>query len=141
MVRISGVDIPEEKKIEIALTKIFGVGRRNVVSILMKATVDGRKKTKDLNSEEISRLQKAIEQVGPTEGDLRKKVEGNISRLKRIGSYRGKRHSANLPVRGQRTRTNARTKRGKRVTIGALKKEVFAKIEQGKKEEKTKENK
>lgn len=127
MPRISGVDIPDQKRIDIALTYIFGVGRSNVVKVLSGAKVDRSKRAKDLNEEEISRIQKVIDSGIKTEGDLRKEVQENIKRLKQIGSYRGKRHLANLPVRGQRTRTNARTKRGKRVTIGALKKEELLK--------------
>lgn len=133
MVRISGVDLPEEKPTKIGLTKIYGIGRKNVVSVLFKAGVDGGKRIKDLTDEEILKIQKAVEGVGKIGGDLRKEVESNIARLKQIGSYRGKRHSLRLPVRGQRTRTNARTKRGKRVTIGALKKEALEKLEQAKK--------
>lgn len=127
MPRISGVDIPDQKRIDIALTYIFGVGRSNVVKILSGAKVDRSKRAKDLNEEEISRIQKVIDSGIKVEGDLRKEIQENIKRLKQIGSYRGKRHLANLPVRGQRTRTNARTKRGKRVTIGALKKEELLK--------------
>lgn len=127
MPRISGVDIPDQKRIDIALTYIFGVGRSNVVKVLSRAKVDRSKRAKDLNEEEISRIQKIIDSGIKVEGDLRKEIQENIKRLKQIGSYRGKRHLANLPVRGQRTRTNARTKRGKRVTIGALKKEELLK--------------
>lgn len=130
MARISGIDLPPEKITRIALTKIYGIGRSNVEVVLVKAKIDGAKRAKDLTDEEISRLQKTIETLFKVEGDLRKEVSDNISRLKQIGSYRGKRHQANLPVRGQRTRTNARTKRGKRVTIGALRKEALAKQEQ-----------
>lgn len=135
MIRISGVDLPEEKLVWIALTKIYGVGRKNAFSVLEQSKVSKEKRVKDLTEEEIARIQKNIEGNLKIEGDLRQEVQDNIARLKRIGSYRGKRHAANLPVRGQRTRTNARTKRGRRVTIGALKKEAFAKIEQVKKTE------
>lgn len=128
MPRISGIDIPEEKRIDIALTSLYGVGRNNVVKILENAKIDAAKKVKTLSEEELSRLQKVLETTNlKVEGDLKKEVQENIKRLKQIGSYRGKRHSANLPVRGQRTRSNARTKRGKRVTIGALKKEELLK--------------
>lgn len=128
MPRISGIDIPEEKRIDIALTSLYGVGRNNVVKILENAKIDSAKKVKTLSEEELSRLQKVLETTNlKVEGDLKKEVQENIKRLKQIGSYRGKRHSANLPVRGQRTRSNARTKRGKRVTIGALKKEELLK--------------
>jgi small subunit ribosomal protein S13 len=127
MARISGVDIPDQKRTEIALTYIFGLGRSNVTKILKLANVDGNKRVKILNADEVMRLQKAIDTV-PTEGALRKNVTENIKRLRQIGSYRGSRHAARLPARGQRTRHNARTKRGKRMTVGALKKEDAAKI-------------
>jgi len=124
--RISGIDIPEEKRTDIALTHIYGIGRKNVVKVLKDAGVDSAKRAKDLTEEEVSKIQKVIDSLVKVEGDLRKEVQESIKRFKQIGSYRGKRHSMNLPVRGQRTRTNARTKRGKRVTIGALKKEELA---------------
>jgi len=133
MPRISGVNIPEDKKIKIALTQIHGIGRVNTYKILRKAGIDFEKRTKELTDKEITRLQKAVEQI-PIEGSLRKMVSENIKRLKQIGTYRGKRHSASLPVRGQRTRTNARTKRGKRKTVGALKKEMAEKMARTKKE-------
>lgn len=126
MPRISGIDIPENKRTEIALTYIFGIGRANVQPILKQANVDPDKRAKDLTADELNRLQRAIEQY-PTEGVLRQKIRDNVQNLKRIGSYRGSRHIANLPARGQRTRVNARTRRGKRRTVGALKKEDAAK--------------
>jgi len=129
MPRLSGVNLPDNKKITIALTTIYGIGRRNITKILQEAKVDGDKKTKDLTSEEIVRLQKVIETV-PTEGVLRKIISDNIKRLRQISSYRGLRHQNRLPARGQRTRSNARTKRGKRKTIGALRKEAMQKMEQ-----------
>lgn len=128
MPRLIGVNIPDQKKTEIALTYIYGVGRKNVAQILKGARVDGDKKAKDLTAEELAKLQKAIETI-PVEGILRKMVSENIKRLKQIGTYRGLRHIVNLPVRGQRTRSNARTKRGKRMTVGALKKEALQKQE------------
>lgn len=127
MARIEGIDLPESKRTDMALTLIYGIGRHNVIKILTGAKVEGGKRIKDLTEDEISRIQKVIDQGIKVEGDLRKEIQENIKRLKQIGSYRGKRHSASLPVRGQRTRSNARTKRGKRVTIGALKKEELAK--------------
>ena len=127
MPRISGVDIPENKRIDIALTSIYGVGRRNVGEILAKAKVDRAKRTKDLTEEEVSRLQKTIGVALKVEGDLRKEVLENVRRLKQISCYRGKRHNSGLPARGQRTRSNARTKRGRRMTIGALKKDELLK--------------
>ena len=137
MPRLAGVDIPEKKRVEVALTYIYGVGRANVKPILEKAQVDENKRVNDLTAEELSRLQKIVD-VMKVEGDLRKEVSQNIARLKEIGSYRGTRHTKGLPARGQRTRTNARTKRGKRVTIGALKKEVLATKEPGEKEKEKK---
>ena len=130
MPRLIGINLPDAKRIDIALTHIFGVGRKSVVRILSDAKVDGAKKAGNLSDEETTRLQKAVEANSKVEGDLRREIQENIKRLKQIGSYRGKRHIANLPARGQRTRTNARTKRGKRVTIGALKKDDLAKKQQ-----------
>lgn len=123
MPRISGVDIPQNKRIDIALTYLYGVGRSNSLPIIKNAKVNPAKRAKDLTEEEIARIQKEVDKY-KVEGDLRAEVHENIKRLKEIGSYRGSRHSKNLPARGQRTRHNARTKRGKRVTIGALKKEA-----------------
>lgn len=133
MPRISGIDIPAGKRTEIALTYIFGIGRRNVGKLLKLANVDPDKRAKDLTSDEIGRLQKAVDTIS-IEGPLRGSILDNIKRLKQIGTYRGLRHSNNLPSRGQHTRHNARTKRGKRMTVGALKKEDAAKIETAKKE-------
>lgn len=135
MPRIAGRDIPENKIIEFSLRYIYGIGSTNALEILNKAKVDEKKRTKDLTAEELARLQKAVDEV-KVEGDLRKEIQQNITRLKEIGSYRGHRHSKGLPVRGQRTRTNARTKRGKRMTIGALKKEILATKEPAKEEKK-----
>lgn len=129
MPRVVGVDIPENKPVWIALTYLYGVGRKNVVKILGEAKVDGTKRARDLSGEEIAKISKALESY-KIEGDLRKEIAENIKRLREIGSYRGTRHAKNLPARGQRTRTNARTKRGKRVTIGAMKKEVLAQKDQ-----------
>ncbi len=140
MPRIAGIDIPDQKRVDIGLTYIFGIGRTNVREVLAKAKVEASKRIHQLSAEEISRIQKVIDTV-KVEGDLRKTIAQHITRLKEIGSYRGHRHAKGLPVRGQRTRTNARTKRGKRVTIGALKKEVLAKVEASKKEKDKKEDK
>ena len=125
--RVSGVIVPDEKRVDIALTYLYGVGRSNVVAILKKANVEGSRRVKALSEDEKMRIQKALEEY-KIEGDLRVEVSDNIKRLKETGSYRGGRHSKNLPVRGQRTRSNARTKRGKRVTIGAIKKEDAVKM-------------
>lgn len=135
MPRISGIDIPENKRVDISLTYVYGLGRMNVKPILTRAGINPGKRVKDLTAEEVSRLQKIIDTV-KVEGDLRKEVRQNVARLREIGTYRGMRHTRNLPSRGQRTRTNARTKRGKRVTIGALKKESLAKVETAKEEKK-----
>lgn len=121
--RIAGVNVPDEKRIDIALTYIYGVGRASAREVLEKAKVDFAKRTKDLSEEEVGRILKGLEGIR-TEGELRAEIISNIKRLKEIGSYRGMRHAKNLPARGQRTRSNARTKRGKRVTIGAIRKEV-----------------
>lgn len=126
--RILGVNIPDDKRIDIALTYLYGIGRRNVIAVLKKAALDGAKRAKTLTEDEVKRVTNALEKIR-IEGDLRAEVNENIRRLKETGSYRGIRHSRGLPVRGQRTRSNARTKRGKRVTIGAVKKDVLAKIE------------
>ncbi len=125
MARISNIDIPENKITSISLTYIYGLGRSNVKKILKETGVDGQKRAKDLTEEEVSKLQKTIEQL-KVEGDLRQEVEQNIKRLEEIGSYRGSRHRKGLPSRGQRTRSNARTKRGKRKTVGTVRKEVVA---------------
>lgn len=126
--RISGINIPDQKKVEFALPYIFGIGKNNVNVILDKAKVDGNKRVNTLTEDEQKRIQQALETY-KIEGDLRTEINGNIRRLKDIGAYRGVRHSRNLPARGQRTRSNARTKRGKRVTIGAIKKEMATKTE------------
>ncbi|MDP3954790.1 MAG: 30S ribosomal protein S13 [bacterium] len=124
--RISGIDLPDQKLIWVSLTRLYGVGPNNVKVVLAKAKVEITKRSKDLTAEEIARISKVLEEY-KIEGDLRREVSENIKRLKEIGSYRGSRHTKGLPSRGQRTRTNARTKRGKRMTIGALKKEAMAK--------------
>lgn len=126
MARIAGVDLPDQKRADIGLTVIYGIGRTNIKEILQKAGVDGSKRIKDLTEEEVNKIQKAIEGV-KVEGDLRREIEENIKRLRDIGSYRGVRHTRGLPARGQRTRSNARTKRGKRKTVGTVRKEVVAK--------------
>ncbi len=125
--RIAGVNLPDEKRADIGLTYLYGVGRKNAVEILEKSKIDPAKRIKTLSEEEQKRLQDVLDTY-KVEGDLRVEVAGNIKRLKEIGSYRGVRHGKNLPVRGQRTKSNARTKRGKRVTIGAIKKEMAVKM-------------
>lgn len=126
--RVVGVNIPDEKRIDIALTYIYGIGRSNVLPVLKEADVDAAKRTKDLTEDEVKRITRALDPY-KVEGDLRADIAANVRRLKETGSYRGIRHTRGLPSRGQRTRSNARTKRGKRVTIGAIKKEVMAKME------------
>lgn len=125
--RIIGMNLPDEKRVDIGLSYLYGVGRKNVLEILKKAEIKPEVKMKALSEDEQKRLQKVLEGY-KLEGDLRVEVQNNIKRLKEIGAYRGVRHSKNLPARGQRTKSNARTKRGKRVTIGAIKKEVAAKM-------------
>ncbi len=122
MPRIVGVDVPKDKAIEIALTYIYGIGRAVSRSILREAQIDPRKKAKDLTNEELTRIASIIQAGHRVEGDLRREINLNIRRLVDIGSYRGTRHKRGLPVRGQRTRTNARTRKGPRKTVGVLKK-------------------
>jgi len=126
MARISGIDLPNNKRLDIALTYIYGIGRNNVERLLESSKMKAEKRVSELTEEEINKLQKVIDKNFKVEGDLRAEVNANIKRLKEIGSYRGLRHAKNLPVRGQRTRVNARTKRGKRKTVGALKKDIRA---------------
>ena len=128
--RISGFDIPDKKRIEASLPYVYGVGRVNVKKILSKANIDPNVRTKDLNKGDAARLQKALETV-PVGGDLRRIVLENIKRLKDIGCYRGMRHARNLPTRGQRTKSNARVGRGKKRTIGAIRKDVARKMAKG----------
>jgi small subunit ribosomal protein S13 len=122
MPRISGIDIPNEKRVDVALTYIYGIGQHVAQDILKQAKVDGSIRVKNLNADELKNIQAVIETL-PTEGELRKMVRDNIETLRRIQAYRGVRHNMGLPVRGQRTRTNARTRKGKRKTIGAVSKE------------------
>ena len=114
MARIAGVDLPRQKRVEIALTYIYGIGVARSNSILTKAGIEPNVRVKDLSEEETSRIAKIIDGEGGVEGDLRKDVAMNIKRLMEVGSYRGMRHRRNLPVRGQRTHTNARTRKGPR---------------------------
>ena len=114
MARIAGVDLPRQKRVEIALTYIYGIGVSRSNKILGKAGIERSVRVKDLSEEETSRIAKIIDMEGGVEGDLRKDVAMNVKRLMEIGSYRGMRHRRNLPVRGQRTHTNARTRKGPR---------------------------
>ena len=123
MARIEGVDLPNNKRSEIALTHIYGIGRTRARSLLHRAGIDFGKKMGDLNDDEITNLRKLLEDEGAVEGDLRKEIAMNIRRLMEIGCYRGLRHRRGLPVRGQRTHTNARTRKGpRRGTIAGKKK-------------------
>jgi small subunit ribosomal protein S13 len=118
MVRIAGVDLPSNKRMEIALTYIYGIGRPLALEIIDRAKIDPARKAKDLTESEVVALRDIIKDY-EVEGDLRKNVQMNIKRLMDIGTYRGQRHKRGLPARGQRTKTNARTKRGKRKTVGS----------------------
>ncbi len=122
MARIANVNLPNNKRIEVALTTIFGVGRTLSLSALNKAGVDPNKKTKDLTDNEVNKIRNIIEKEYNIEGELKREISSNIKRFKEIGSYRGNRHARNLPLRGQRTKTNARTRKGKKKTIGSGKK-------------------
>ncbi len=123
MARIAGVDLPRNKHINIALTYIYGIGNSRAAAILEKAGVGAAKKVQDLSEDEVNRIRQVIETEGNVEGDLRKDTSMHIKRLIEIGSYRGYRHRRNLPVRGQRTHTNARTRKGpRRATVAARKK-------------------
>jgi small subunit ribosomal protein S13 len=124
MARIAGVDLPPNKRLWIGLTAIYGIGQTRARSLAEKAKVDPTKKVKDLTEEEVTRLRNAIESEGRIEGDLRKEVQMNIRRLIEIQCYRGLRHRRNLPVRGQRTHTNARTRKGPRKGAVAVKKKL-----------------
>jgi small subunit ribosomal protein S13 len=127
MARIAGVDLPRNKRANIALTYIYGIGNARAARILDAANVDAMKKVQDLGEDEVNRIRQVIENEGLVEGDLRKEVSMNIKRLIEIGSYRGYRHRRNLPVRGQRTHTNARTRKGPRKGTVAQKKKATAK--------------
>jgi len=127
MARIAGVTIPTEKQVQISLTYVFGIGPVIARRILESANVDPATRVKDLTEAELVRIREVIDKNYTVEGNLQRIVVGNIKRLKDIGSYRGLRHKNNLPSHGQRTRTNARTKRGKKVTVGGTKKKVASK--------------
>jgi small subunit ribosomal protein S13 len=122
MARIAGVDIPRDKRVEISLTYIYGVGRSTANTILQRAEINPDTRVKDLTEQEISRIREVLEGNHLVEGDLRRELSMNIKRLMDIGTYRGLRHRRGLPVRGQRTRTNSRTRKGPRRTVGAKKK-------------------
>jgi len=132
MARLLGITLPDNGRIEYALTLLYGIGWGNAGKILVQAGVDKYKRVKELSEDELKKINAIIEKNYKVEGDLKEQLNDNVKRLREIGSYRGVRHVKGLPVRGQRTRSNARTKRGKRKTVGALRKEVWAKMEQGK---------
>ena len=122
MARIAGIDIPREKRVEIALTYIYGVGLSSSQKILKQTSINPDTRVRDLTEDQVNRLREVIDRSFKVEGDLRREVALNIKRLIEIGSYRGTRHRRNLPVRGQRTKTNARQRRGPKKTVGARKK-------------------
>lgn len=125
--RIVGIDLPDKERIEFSLTKLYGIGWALSRRALDEAGINLDTRTKDLSEKELGALTKILEKY-TVEGDLRREVRQNIQRLKDVGAYRGIRHNRNLPARGQRTKTNARTKRGKRKTVGAFKKEALTKM-------------
>ena len=122
MARIAGVDLPKEKRVEIGLTYIFGIGRAKSNKILTNASISPDTRVRDLTDDEISRLRETIDKDFKVEGDLRREIALNIKRLVEIGCYRGRRHRMGLPVRGQRTKTNARTRKGPLKTVGVQRK-------------------
>ena len=127
MARISGITIPNEKQVWVALTYVFGIGEKTSKTILAIAKIEETTRAKDLTDAEISRIQEIINSDYTVEGELQRIVAGNIKRLKEIKAYRGMRHAQNLPSRGQRTKTNARTRRGKKTTVGGTAKKVASK--------------
>lgn len=135
MARIAGIELNDNWKVDFALTRIKGLGWPLATKLLVSLNIDKKKRMKDLTSDELAKISAKLDEM-PIEGELARQVRGNIQRLQMIGSYRGIRHSRGLPVRGQRTRTNARTKRGKRKTVGAFKKEVLSKMQESKNEKK-----
>lgn len=119
MARVAGVDLPKNKRLDIALRYIYGIGPAIANEMIAELELDPAKRVKDLTEEEVNKINNLITKNLKVEGDLRREIQGNIKRLIEIGSYRGLRHRRNLPVRGQRSKTNARTRRGKRKTVGA----------------------
>lgn len=140
MARIAGVELQDSWRVDYALTRIRGVGWSLSNQILDSLKIDAAKRVSDLTSDELAALGAKLDEY-PIEGELMRTVKANIARLQAIGAYRGARHLRNLPVRGQRTRTNARTKRGKRKTVGAFKKEILSKMQTGERGEEEKEGK
>lgn len=138
--RIAGVEIPDNERAEIGLTRFYGIGRTNVKELAKKAKIDLNTRIKDLSRDDVGNLMKALESF-KVEGDLKKEIRENIDRLKAIKCYRGIRHIVSLPAHGQRTKTNARTRKGKKKTVGSLTKEAWAKIESQQKAASTGSNK
>jgi small subunit ribosomal protein S13 len=130
MARILGIVLPDDKRVEYALTLIYGIGWSQSKSILEQLKIDSKTRVKDLSEDQQKNIIQVIEKSYKVEGDLREERSENIKRLRDIGSYRGMRHMMGLPVRGQRTKSNARTRKGKRKTVGALTKEAWAKLEE-----------
>ena len=138
--RILGVEIPDNERAEVGLTRFFGIGKTNVKQVAKMANIDLNIRIKDLSRDDVARLMKVLESF-VIEGDLKKEIRENIDRLKAIRAYRGIRHIVNLPARGQRTKTNSRTRKGKKKTVGSLTKEAWAKIEAQQKAASTNSNK
>ncbi len=132
MARILGINLPDNKRIDYALTLFYGIGWSLSKKILDQTGIEKSTRVSGLKDEDVKKIIALLEKTYKVEGDLREEISDNMKRLREIGSYRGSRHAKGLPARGQRTRSNARTKRGKRRTVGALKKEVWAKMEQSK---------
>lgn len=132
MIRLAGHNLPDDKRIEFALTAIYGIGWKRSSDILVSTKIDPHTKVADLSDENVQALQAAVSQY-KVEGDLREEVNDNVKRLREIGAYRGIRHARGLPSRGQRTRSNARTRRGKKKTVGSFTKEDLAKMQSNKK--------
>ncbi|MBI2051541.1 30S ribosomal protein S13 [Candidatus Roizmanbacteria bacterium] len=138
MVRLLGVNLPDDRKVAYALTLLYGIGQKSSSTILANIGIDRQKQVNQLSEDELKKISSYIEKNFKIEGDLREDITDHIKRLREIGTYRGLRHVRGLPVRGQRTRSNARTKRGKRKTVGALKKEAWAKLGQQQQREQVK---
>lgn len=130
MARLLGIVLPDDKRVDYALTLFYGIGWKNVVQVLEETNIKSETRVKALSEEDLKRISTVIEKNYLVEGNLREKINDDIKRLKEIGSYRGIRHIRGLPAHGQRTKSNGRTRRGKRKTVGALKKEAWAKLEQ-----------
>lgn len=130
MARILGVMLPDDKRVEYALTLLYGIGWKQSTNIMNQAKIDRATRVKDLNEDQIKSIIQVVEKNYKIEGDLREELNDSIKRLREIGSYRGIRHIVGLPARGQRTKSNSRTRKGKRKTVGALTKEAWAKLEE-----------